>query len=778
MKNIVKHILVGFFLLYFSNAFAQLTKESVADQLMQLKNTLPKERVFLITDRDIYANDDVLWFSGITYDFFKNEIVHLSQEMTINLFNSSNLLVNSVSAVVKDGMASGSLKIPQGLNDGIYFIEAHTSNSPEVNNYSRKILIKNRIAPPIVIEAHFQDKKYFLGDQLDFSINFMDFYHEPIKKVSFQVDFYDGERKINGQACKTGKEGKAIIQYQIPTNLQSGFLAYKIKAEEKRQSTSHSGIIPVSSKDIFIDFYPINGFMVNGLETEVFYYAYSSTGEALQLDADLMESDQLIASIKSDENGIGSFQLMPKLDTKYYITIKDPVKSDKQYMLPEVHPKGLALCLLEQDDQMVKYQLKNGYIDPRLVYLVGQSKGEIIWFSEHEVVDEIVVDVDLSDATTGVVQFALINAAERLEGEHILWVDKNNEDSIEITMQENFIAQKRSKVSLKADVAQSGRLIFTAVNNPWYSSQLANHKACVLAYPYDFLEEPFSVCNSFVQKANDKNAIKAYLHLYTPRIFCWSKILDTEADLEQPMMNNQVGKNIYNLGMVKAIGSERHESGMIFQNNLTGTDYFFASNPQYFREDRKELPEQTPSYKILLQNGTPILQVLKLFKPFNLMGNKIVFLGSNNSLNYQDGALIVMDGVNRGTDATVLNGVSPYDVESINVSTDPGDIHRYTGLNSVGLIEIELKKGPKMLSKAAPENEVSEFVAPNYNKNKLVGEPDYRTTLYWLNKSIPSPQNEEIIYFNSDFISDVVGKLIFFPEKGIPQEQTIDYRIR
>jgi hypothetical protein len=102
---------------------------------------------------------------------------------------------------------------------------------------------------------------------------------------------------------------------------------------------------------------------------------------------------------------------------------------------------------------------------------------------------------------------------------------------------------------------------------------------------------------------------------------------------------------------------------------------------------------RSDSYKSLLQTSTSVLEVIKMIKPYQMMGGQIVFYGTQNSFNNQSGALIVIDGQKMGTSADVLNMLAPNDVESINISLDPMDIQKYTGLNNVGVIEISTKKG-------------------------------------------------------------------------------------
>ena len=122
------------------------------------------------------------------------------------------------------------------------------------------------------------------------------------------------------------------------------------------------------------------------------------------------------------------------------------------------------------------------------------------------------------------------------------------------------------------------------------------------------------------------------------------------------------------------------------------------------------------------------------------MNGQIVFSGMINSINFQSGALIVIDGVKMGTAIDVLNNIATYDVEEIKISTDPMDIQKYTGLNNVGIIEIVTKRGEKLIPSAGPITKKEELykdglrIPRNFlTSDALTGQPgkDIRTTLYW-----------------------------------------------
>lgn len=97
-----------------------------------------------------------------------------------------------------------------------------------------------------------------------------------------------------------------------------------------------------------------------------------------------------------------------------------------------------------------------------------------------------------------------------------------------------------------------------------------------------------------------------------------------------------------------------------------------------------------------------IYDILMSIKPYRMEGGKIIFgLNVGSSVNYQDGALIVVDGIKMGTDASVLSTIPVPDIARITASTQVMEIQKYSAMNSVGVIEITTKKSPEFLKNEA-----------------------------------------------------------------------------
>ena len=160
----------------------------------------------------------------------------------------------------------------------------------------------------------------------------------------------------------------------------------------------------------------------------------------------------------------------------------------------------------------------------------------------------------------------------------------------------------------------------------------------------------------------------------------------------------------------------------------------------------------------MFASATSILDVIKTLKPFKVVNNQIVFIGSENSFNYQGGALIVLDGQQLGTDISALSSISPMEEDHINVSTNVMDIQKYTGLNSVGVIEIFQKKGANMAETPVQQGGKYEngyrvpspFPAPPSNLKR-----DVRTTLTWIaNQPVDKSGQFEFSVTSGKVISD------------------------
>lgn len=776
--------LISFFAFFFFISTQSKTQDvfsSIEKKFDRYKSSAPKERVLIITDRDVYAPGDLIWFDATIYDIFTPTISGLSKEMKIYLINEEGMVVYSKRASLINGSAQGFIQIREMFTEGAYIIQGTTKSAGELNYYQKKIIIKKNVIPRFLIRTTFPDKDYIPGDQFDITLEFQDISFEPLRNVEYQVDFYDGRKKISGAFGKIKKTGKATVRVKVPLSIKSGVFSYKVTAECKNIESTLIGKFPLLTDQLFIDFYPENGKIIDGISTKIRIHAYDISGIPLATEADLLEDGIPILTFTSEHDGLGSFMINPDIGKKYQVQMKRPLFLDKKYELPPIEAKGIALKVLSKDQEKASYSLVNGYQSVRSVYLVGISEGEIFWTSEHEIDIEQQVDIDISKASGYMAHIVAFNAAEQIEGEHLLSIPGKLPSSIELTtVESSTIIRGKNEYELGRKSGEEGKVIFTAVSSPWIIDELYNQNISSVALPADIYRQPVFHGKGFTVSGFNDEVMEKYVNYYVPFLFDIGNVVNKTGAFshvnEHIMKKGALNLSKPFIDQYKELKTE----GKVMHINMLADKYFATSNPNYVSGlYQNKNAQRKPFYKEMLENNIPVMDVLMSIKPYSLVGNGIVFMSSAISISSQGGSLIVIDGITSGTNASVIRNLNPLDVETLSASTKAVDIQRYSAFNTVGLVEITLKKGES--NERELEEELDDdmvFMPPIYDRsNNNVGN-DFRTTLWWECVILDAGQDSaNFIFYNSTLFSNVKGKVIYIPRQGSPAIKFFDFTI-
>lgn len=154
-----------------------------------------------------------------------------------------------------------------------------------------------------------------------------------------------------------------------------------------------------------------------------------------------------------------------------------------------------------------------------------------------------------------------------------------------------------------------------------------------------------------------------------------------------------------------------------------------------------------------------IFDILMSIKPYHMENGKITFgISIMNSINSQDGALIIVDGIKMGTDASILNTIPVPDIAHISASTNVMDIQRYSALNNVGIIEITMKKNSAFANK--------EEGAGKTKSNTLFWGPDIITD---------NSGKASISFFDNHASSEILISVEGIATSGLSGSTTVHY---
>jgi len=226
---------------------------------------------------------------------------------------------------------------------------------------------------------------------------------------------------------------------------------------------------------------------------------------------------------------------------------------------------------------------------------------------------------------------------------------------------------------------------------------------------------------------------------------------------------------------------EENRNKQLISNAISFNDprviYSLRYGSRKFRKPESEIrkrydPNEYADY-------TSVLDIIQEIKPFEIRNNMIAFPDSESVAHpghTQEGVIVVINGMLKGTHTEVFRNLPPSDVTNINVSTSLNDVHRYTPINFQGVIEITTIQGmyryrqPGFQMGMDLMNNSREFYSPDYSIESQ-NSSDNRRTLYWNPQlSVYRGQPLLLTFFTSDIRGMFYGKIEGIDAEGQPVE--------
>ena len=143
-----------FICLFFPVLFAQGQDEAdilenITKKFLNYCKTVPREEIFVHTDRSMYISGEEFWFNIYLFDRQSNMSGNGSKLAYIELLNSDNRPVAQKRIRLENGTGPGHITLPDTLSTGKYTFRAYTNwmkNSLPVNCFMKEIVIYNAIS--------------------------------------------------------------------------------------------------------------------------------------------------------------------------------------------------------------------------------------------------------------------------------------------------------------------------------------------------------------------------------------------------------------------------------------------------------------------------------------------------------------------------------------------------------------------------------------------------------------------------------------------------------
>lgn len=321
--------------------------DSVAYNLQRNNLNAPRSSLFIHFDKNIYTNNDQVWFTG----YLLNTVAEADRYHTLYLSlinNADTSIVLAEKFLIKEGIAFGSLVLPDSLPCGEYRFVAHTNmkiNDQFDGAFSQQITIKSTTSNPLLANVSIFktfDEQTKNGTVL---LQILSFNNRFVENAEISYQIGNADQTISTGKAKSSVIGELMINYPAQQiTKENNLLRISIKKDNLIRYVNFD--LPVKDENQYsLNFYPAGGHLVNGLTNEVGLELKSKNGSAVQGKAVLYGDDEILDTISINPQGIGRFPFRPDQGKHYYVKVLGAQSKTQQYDLPTVQDHGLALRL-------------------------------------------------------------------------------------------------------------------------------------------------------------------------------------------------------------------------------------------------------------------------------------------------------------------------------------------------------------------------------------------------------------------------------------------------
>ena len=795
----IRTIAIAFILLCSNIVNAQTPAlDLFTEGMLKFSSEFNTVKTLIKTDKNIYAPGENIWFDATVLNCLTKQVVENSN-LIIMLKSESGEVIADSRHLVLGGRLSNTLQIPSWAPQGNVFFIAYASETFQNGDASlaaiQPLTITRLRRNNFSINLKTDKEIYKPGDNIRLSMIL-----SPItpsgRRERVTISLHSSQNELFSKRENIRINEISTVNLKIPQEKQNGlYLVVKTSDNNSRRLQ-----IPTTIDALRVVFFAEGGKFISNNTQRIVYRAFDPFGKPVNVSGKIYDrQNNLAGEAKPLKDGVGVISLLPMSDKDYFLKIESEYGNKQEFKLPTVHAEGVAITLTKTEETALRLAVYNSgeYLKQNLT-LLAYASGAIYLSTNYVANTRNNFNIATQSLPYGLVTLAVINSEGDVLSKRLVY-NPNPQPEVKIYIESN---DEVANIHIQSDsifsATKISRMGITVVDEHMLTAK-------ALPLNYDFLKyplissPPLTVLEHFI--TNTELIANQYKPLSLSQIFQPETALKTDnmnnvsgtvyGRRNKPESNATVmmdhpekpslisvksdeegkfvfknttwhssmsvtavsenGRRTYDVTLDKAFSNTMED--LLLRESLSRTPAFDSPDISRYINNNIELlrhagigtetprPTNQTNTQSLLQSGVSLLEVIRIIKPYNIVSNQIVFQGSINSLNFQQGALIVVDGQRMGTSINVLENMNPAEVASIKVSTNFADIQQYSGVNSVGVIEIKTHgtNSDSFQQKNENEEQQQSFKLTDVDHNIA----KYQTTLLW---------NPDIDFLNKESI--------------------------
>lgn len=428
--------------------------EALKTKFQQFQQDQPQDRVYLQLDKTLYKPGETIWLAAhvrgakTLQPSSKSDIVH------VELIGPDGKRQQKHELIADHGIAKGDFQLAPQQVGGLYTLRAYTNwqkNETQPIYFQQEIQVQEVILPKLKMKLDFERESYYPGETAVATLELESNENEVLAEHAFSYTMRaEGDAIRKGKGTTNGK-GKALISLDLPPALFSPDVMLNVLIQYQGATESISRPVPVSLDKLQLSFYPEGGDMVVGQKGKVAFKALNVRGKPTEVAGIVKTAaGEIVANFESFHQGMGAFELAPRVGEKYTAEVQMPGGKLLTFVLPEALGEGMQMAVQPHKDHLDVVVNSSEAQTATLVALVRDS----IYFATTQALqagpNRIKVSTD--EMPAGVAQLTLFDAAEVPVAERLAFVNKHRQLNITInTDKEKYLPREEVTMTIKVE---------------------------------------------------------------------------------------------------------------------------------------------------------------------------------------------------------------------------------------------------------------------------------------------------------------------------------------
>ena len=431
-----------FLIFTFQPALAQ--DDSTALKMNWFASAKPNTNLFVHFDKNVYTNNEIVYFSayllnGANSPQNKHKIISLCLIRDLD-----TAIIVQDKFLIKDGLSSGSINLPDSILTGNYHFVAYTdlllNNLPSAI-YQQPITIKTNIDPA------FKASLKILENVVDVKKNHEVLLSATTKDNRFlqkplQINYRYGTKTLK---TKTDASGQLLIKLPVQNDLSDPNLYIKLNNDK---DTSYLTLpLPTVKNKASVKFYPEGGNLVLGLPSVIGWEVKDQHKQPVALRAFLYENNLPIDTIETTSYGIGKFKLTPKNSALYSLKLIHSGLADSIYQLPSAIAKGVVVNIQNAVTQDTLSVIIKNNTSKKLLFLIHNFREVYLNLPLEMNFNRSILKIPLTAIPKGLMSLTILDSLKRPLAERMFFAHHNSAENIRVETDKKSY-QQREKVTL------------------------------------------------------------------------------------------------------------------------------------------------------------------------------------------------------------------------------------------------------------------------------------------------------------------------------------------